>query len=457
MAAEARESLVPARGPVEYDLLGMPDDQFELLCFRLIRLEHPAVEKPSESSDGGADALLPKTDGGYERVWQAKHYPDAIRWDKCKKSLADARINYSPERYTYCFPRNLTKTEQKTFDRHFRGEGAPISVDYWNGDEIQARLTETREGQVVAKHFFKDDGETLEEIKRAVQAKGSLDTPDDALRRMKPVGEYLAASDPYFSYAGSTYGEGAETKPPEGTIMSVSESEGQTIQRIDVVPKDPEAMELHAPRGTMKFPVEVYREAEQALVRGEDFTAEGIEINWERLPPAFGEHVGRPQRADVTIGPVAPRPPAPWDAQVRVESGDDWAQIDVDLRPVDPPEGWDGALQGTRAGLTVRVFTRRVGDGGQAQFKYSYAFSSDPARRQLETLHLMDLLARPGGTLRIAERQPSGREATLQTGAEEDTEPLDALRTFLGWIVENRGLGRRFDSTWTRRLHPGEL
>jgi hypothetical protein len=62
MAAEARQSLVPARGPVKYDLLDMPEDEFELLCFRLIRLEYPAIEKPSESSDGGADALLPKAD-----------------------------------------------------------------------------------------------------------------------------------------------------------------------------------------------------------------------------------------------------------------------------------------------------------------------------------------------------------------------------------------------------------
>jgi hypothetical protein len=427
---------VSVRGPVSYDLLGMPDKEFERLCHRLIRLEHPEVEKPADSSDGGADALLPKSGGGYARAWQAKHFPKRMRWDECLKSFHDGQRNFAPERYTFCFPRNLNKTEQKTFDKHFRGENTEIPVDYWSGSEIQARLSETPEGRAVAKHFFADDGETLEEIKRAAQAKGSLDTPQDALERMKPIGEYLAAGDPYFSYAGSVYGEGAETKPPEGTIMSLSESGEGTTSRIDVVPNDEEAMELHAPKGTMMFPVEVYREAEEALARGEDFTAEGIEVTWEQLPPAFKDEIGQPLRADVTIGRAGPPPPAPWDARVSVENQGDRAQIDVDLRPVAPPDGWDGALEGSRAGLTLRVFMRRVGEGGEAEFKYSYTLSGDPARQQLETLRFMDLIAQPGGTLRIAERRRSEREVTLQTGAPEDTEQLEALRTFLGWVVE---------------------
>jgi hypothetical protein len=414
----------------------MPDEQFERLCHRLIRLEYPDVEKPADSGDGGADALLPKPEGGYSRAWQAKHFPGRIRWDKCRKSLADASGNFAPERYTFCFPRNLTKTEQKTFDRHFRGEEAEIPVDYWSGDEIQARLSESPAGRAVAKHFFADDGQTLEEIKRAVEAKGSLDTPQDALERMKPIGEYLAAGDPYFTYAGSVYQEGTETEPPEGTIMSVSESSEGITSRIDVVPNDEEAIELHAPKGTMMLPVEVYREAEEALTRGEDFTAKGIEVTWDQLPPAFDEDIGRPRRADVTIGPAGPPPPAPWDARLSVENQSERAHIDIDLRPVAPPAGWDGALEGSRAGLTLQIFTRHFDDGGQAEFKYSYNLSRHPARQQLEALRFMDLVAKPDGTLRIADRRHSGREASLETGVPEDTERLEALRAFLGWVVE---------------------
>jgi hypothetical protein len=434
--ADQGKELVAARGPLQYDLLGMPHEQFDLLCYRLLRLEYPKIIKPAESSDGGADALLPKEEGGYEHAWQMKHYPKAINWTKCKESFASALDNYSPQGYTFLFPRSLTITEQKTFDKHFRSTKIQIPVDFINGAEIQARLDESDDGRRIAKHFFKDDGDVLEEIKRFAQAGGALEKPEDAMARMKSIGDYLAASDPYFSYAGSVYREGTETKPHEGAVMSVSESDGTVTTRIDVVPDDPEAMELHAPKGTMHFPIEVYEEAKKALARGEEFTAEGIEVTWEQLPPAFGEQVGETREADVTIGPVARRPPAPWDARISVENEGEKARIDVDLRPVDPPAGWESALQGTSDGLTVRIFTRRVGDGGEARVKYSYSFSRDPARAQLEALRFMDLIFKPGGTMQIATRPPSQREVTLQTGAEEDAEPLETLRTFLGWIVE---------------------
>lgn len=428
---------VSARGPIRYDLTGMTDTDFELLCHRLVRIEHPDVVKPAESGDGGVDALLPKPGGGYAHGWQSKHFPGRMRWDKCRKSFCDARENYKPERYTFCFPRNLTKTEQQTFDKHFRGEDAEIPVDYWSGDEIQARLTETERGQTIAKHFFKDDGETLAEIKRAVEAKGSLDTPHDALQRMKPIGEYLAAGDPYFTYAGSVYGDGAETEPPEGAVMSVSESGEGITSRIDVVPNDPEAMELHGPRGKMILPVEAYRRAQEDLARGKDFTFEGVEVIWEQLPPAFSGEVDRPRRADVTIGPVHRLQPAPWDARLTVENEGARAQFDVDLRRIDPPHGWDGALEGLTAGLTVRLLVRRVGSGGQGELKYNYSLARDPARRQLEVLRFLDLAAAPGGTVRIVDRwRGSERQTTFETGATTDTNRPETLSAFLGWVVE---------------------
>lgn len=427
-----------ARGPARYDLVGMPDTDFDLLCYRLIRLEHPGVEKPAESNDGGADALLPRIGGGYERAWQSKHFPGRMHWKECQKSFRDATKNYEPKRYTFCFPRNLTKTEQQTFDKHFRGEEAEIPVDYWGGDEIQARLTETSRGRTIAKHFFNDDGEMLVEIKRAAEAKGPLDSPQDALARMKPIGDYLAAGDPYFTYAGSVYGDGAETEPAANAVMSVSESDATGVtSRIDVVPNDPEAMELYGPKGRLMLPVEAYRRAEEALAVGEVFTFEGVEVIWEQLPPAFSEEVDHPRRADVTLGPVRRPMPTPWNAHLRVNNHGATAQISVDLRPVAPAQGWDGALEGTTAGLTTRLQMRRVGNGGQGELNYRYTLSRDAPRRQLDVLHFLDLAAEPGGTIFITDRKKnSPRQVTFTTGAPEDTDRLDALRAFLQWITE---------------------
>ncbi len=264
---------------------------------------------------------------------------------------------------------------------------------------------------------------------------------------MRPIGEYLSSDDAYFNYAGSTYGEGAETRPPEGTVMSYSESIGGITSRIDVVPRDPEAMELYGPKGTMRLPADAYQKAQEAMATGKDFTFEGVEYEWERLPPAFSEEIGRTGRADVTLGPAPRRRATRWDARLTVDNGGTREQLDVVLEAVDVPPGWDGRLEGEVAGLKVRHMMRRVGEGEQGELSYNYSLSDAPARQQLAALRLLNLAAIPGGRMRIANRVPGPmRETTFDTGAMEKTERLDALSAFLGWIVEIE--------TWTGRTLP---
>lgn len=223
------------RGSTAYDFKAMADADFDRMCFRLIHLEFPDAIKPAEVGDGGADALLPKPGGGYARAWQAKHYPAAIKWGECKKSLADALKNYHPDRYTFCFPRPLTKRELGTFDKHFRNAESPIPVDHWNSEELAIRLGRSPEGLVIARHFFADDSDQLEAIKRAAIAKRSLDTPSDALEHLRPAGELLASSDPYFSYPAAVYQEGGPEMPvAEDAVMSITQSEGGIVSRLDV-------------------------------------------------------------------------------------------------------------------------------------------------------------------------------------------------------------------------------
>lgn len=427
-----------ARGPITYDLKGQSYGDFELMCFRLIRLDYPKVEKPHDVSDGGADALLAEP-GGYARAWQAKHFPGSINWTECRKSFESALANYEPKQYTFCFPRNLTKAELRTFDKHFRQADNHVLVDYWNGDELQARLSDTDRGRAVAAHFFDDDGEKLDAIKRAALAKGTLDTPHDALERMQPVGEFLAQSDPYFSYSAATYREASPAQTPiaKGAIMSVERSEGGIVSRLDVVPNDAEALDLFAPRGTMTFDAGVYRKLAEGLARGEAVTADDVVVNWEQLPPALSEDIGQPMRAQVTIGPaVKPQPPAPWRARVKVQTGADSAGVDLDLKPVDPPAGWEGCLEGAFAGLTLRILVRRTETGGESTLKYHYSLDSSPARDQLQVLRLLDLAAREGGTMSILDRDGGDRQVSLATGAPEDRDPLYALTAFLESIVE---------------------
>jgi hypothetical protein len=430
--------LVKAKGPVQYDLAGMHDGDFDLLCFRLIRLHHPDAVKPKESGDGGADVLLPHGGGGYSRAWQAKHYPGRINWTACKKSLADAVKNYGPERYTFCFPRDLSGTEQKTFDKHFRAPGAAIPVDFWNGTEIQSRLTESHDGRTVADHFFKDDADQLEEIKLAALAKGDLSTVGDALDRMNPIGNFLARKDPYYHYPAAIYEAGGKSKTPvaDGTIMSIEQPHDGVIARIDVVPKDEEALDLFAPKGRMTLPREAYERLQEAVSRGEPVTAEGVELTFEQLPPALSDDVGKPMVGSISFVPDQGPPPTPWDAKFVAERGSLKERFDVMLEPVAPPEGWDGCLEGSFGDLVVRFLFRRHDDGGQLGATYTYRLGTSPANEQLRALRFMDLVAGDGGTLRIVDKRHPERDFTLDTGAPDDTADTSALVAFFESIVE---------------------
>jgi hypothetical protein len=437
---ESKQDNTPVshRGPVEYDLVGMPDPDFDRLCYRLIRLEHPNAIKPTESGDGGADALLPAPGAGYERAWQAKHYPKAIRWTECRKSFEDAIANYEPAAYTFCFPRDLSGREQQTFDKHFRNGRVEIPVDFWNGSEIQARLTESDAGKRVAAHFFKDDADQLKAIERAALAKGELSTVGDALERMNPIGGFLAGSDPYFSYPAAIYeaGEAAKTPVAEGAVMSVEQPSGALIARIDVVPRDEEALELFRPKGTITFPVETYERLQEAVRRGEATSAEGLEVTFEQLPPALSEDIGKPMVGTVSFEPDRSRAPKPWDARFVGRLGDLSETVDAKLEPAAPPSGWDGCLEGGFAGLSVRFLFRRRGEGGQMAVNYSYRLGEASARDQLKVLRFLDIVSEPGSTMQVVDKKDRERELLFDGGALDDDADTSALMAFFECIVE---------------------
>lgn len=208
-------SPISAKGTTEYPLKAMPADKFDGMVARLIRLESPAAIKPAETGDGGADMALPRAGGGYERCWQSKHFPGAINWTECDKSLAAARANWGPARYTFCFPRDLNAREQRTFDRHFRGPDMDIDVDQWNGTELQARLAGSDAGRRVARTFCDDIEVDREKTYQAIEAGGRLDTTGDALDRFSNIGRYLAGKDPFFRYPSAIH-------EPDGTGPGVT-------------------------------------------------------------------------------------------------------------------------------------------------------------------------------------------------------------------------------------------
>lgn len=395
---------MPKRVPV-YDLLGMPDTDFELMCSRLIRLEFPGAFKPADTKDGGADTVLPRTSGGYERAWQAKHFRGQVPWTRCRESLASATKNWAGiSEYTFCFPRTLTAAEQKTFDGHFRGDDQTVVVNLWNGEALQARLVGSPPGQRVARTFFADVEADHEQMMRAVESAGRLDSHQDVLDRLGNISGALQTRDAYFSYPTATHeADMPGPGPTEGAVMSLESINAEGVRRIDVVPRDSEAMTEHGPELRIQPADDEHgpaaMEALDAALRGGRSVdiEEGLDVTFTRLPPAFAELEGERLsggRVRIGDGPAEDRPVLPWNARMHIRSDRGEETINILLEPTDDvPEGWDHAKVGASGGLTIMALSRWLGDTrtgrGEMRWNFTHRRDASPTPDQLKALRFL--------------------------------------------------------------------
>jgi len=431
------------KGPTQYDLLGMHDEDFESMVGRLVRLEFDKAFKPSNAKDGGADMVLPRPVEGYERCWQAKHFSGKIRWEQCEQSLKDAIDNWPRiSEYTFVFPRELTVTEQKTFDRKFRGKNANVEVSLWNGEELQARLTGSDAGRRVARTFFEDAELDRENVNRAIAVGGRLETAIDALEQLGKIGGFLAGDDAFFSYPATTHeSDGPGHLPPTEAVMSIGETEGSITRRIDLVPRDEEATERYGPQfrfdaADSEAGQQAAAKLEEALREGKSVEiGEGLDLTFTRLPPAFEDLVGKrlPDVA-VTLGqPRRVRPTAkPFRARLEAHTDRGQAAVDLELRQADTvPEGWDDAFVGHYGDMTVTQVARLTANGGMVRWTFRYRRGTAPVRKQLAALKLLDAAGGTGEFKLTRLGGPNPPTLTSQTDPSSLDSPVEALITVL--------------------------
>jgi hypothetical protein len=403
--------------PDRFRFAEQSDDDFDELTYRLIMLEHPRAVKMA-APDGGLDTLLPLPGrDGYSRGWQAKRYTGNISWSKCKESLDRAVEQYGIEQLTFCFARNLTVNHEKLFVKHLVGRHAGVTVDYLNASALTARLTQTDEGQRVARHFF-GDRDALARIERAQRAGGALASESDARERSLAVGEFMASSDPYFSYP-TAQGEVGLPVPaaPAQTVMSVEHTRGAITVRTDAIPRDAEAMKRYGPRGQLIFSADdagrrALRALQRALTQGGEVEIDsGVSARWDQLPPMFAEMVGETVEGKVKIVVGAPMPP--WPVRITADTDRGEAAIDLDLAAQDSEEDWEFLLSGSSAGLTFTIRGRwdPVAERGEVNMTWTHTRDDSPAHEQAPVLAFLKAL-HGSGTLRIEDR--SGRRPSVE-------------------------------------------
>lgn len=423
-------------GPRRFNFEELSNSDFEELCHELIRLECPEVAKTA-APDGGADSLLPLAQGGWEHAWQAKRFTGTIYWAQCKESLDRAVETYDVKRVTFCFAKNLTKAQQKKFDSDLKGRHEDVLVDFWDKAALTHRLNNSPEGQRVARHYFGDHSHDNELILRAVRAGGPLEKSKDAVERTRPIGEFLSGHDPYFTYPQVIHEEGLPEPPAaEGTVMSVTSTDGGISIRHDAIPRHPDAMERFGPRITMSFTDdEAGMRAAKAFAEGTSrgrpvILDEGVEVIAERLPPLWEEEVGRTIKARVEIRPNIP----PWVAQVTATSDEGSETLVIPLEVTDdPPEDWDLSFRGNYGGMVFSVLMRKQ-DRGEITMNWSYTFGTAPAREQVAALRLITFMHGQGEIL-IRDLKSGRPDLRHPTDERPLPDEIPALLSFLEDLV----------------------
>lgn len=292
---------------------------------------------------------------------------------------------------TFCFPVDLGKDHHLRFDAELCHRHSGVRVDSWDASEIQARLTVSDGGQRVARHYFGDPSAEPELIARAIRAGGELSNNDDAIQRLHPVGEFLDEHDPFFVYPQYQYRNGDDPPRTPKSVISLERSNGQQTVRIDAVPRDAEAAERFRPTVQVVFDGDdgevERRRLDDALMRNQPVTiSRGVSATFTQMPPAFGEAVGRPFAAEISIRPNRD----PWPAEFRVLVGGDEQSVQVQMEPMDEaPAGWDVAFEGRLGGLCISLLARFEEEREQVAVNWRHRLDGSPAREQLRALRLV--------------------------------------------------------------------
>ncbi len=432
-------------GPRRFDFDVLGDDDFELLTYLVVLLEHPDALR-LRAPDFGADAALRREDGSYGRCWQSKRFTKQVSWPKCKASLDTAVKTYAMPRYTFCFARDLTGPQEQLFKKHLVGRHRGVDVDWLGNSRLTGYLLGSDQGRRIEAHFYGDPVLDTQALMHALRAGGELLTGSDAVARMNEIADWFESRDPFFSYTLSTrtpsVAPAAAATPGMAMAVEIQASEDRIV-RIEAVPRNRAAF-YRMPQGELQFPATPEGQIEQqrfreTLLRGGEATF-SVGVRFESLPAGLVAFDPGGQVMDVSIR-AERTPPLPLDARIIVTTDRGKAAIDIALLPVEPSAKWDAMFEGALEGLTMTLLLRVRKGRGQTRMNWTYRPTAGRVSQQANLLALLDVMY-GSGTLRIQELGGDRHyEQKLRRREPDNLIPfarrlLEDLRTIQDWVGE---------------------
>lgn len=431
-------------GPRAFNFDLLDDDDFELLGYLLTQLEHPAAVRVA-APDKGADWVLPAAEGGYERAWQAKRFTRNLYVAKCIESLDAAITHYGVRRYTFLFARDLTAGQEKSFDSRLRQRHPGVEVDYIGKSKLIGLLLESPEGERIANHFYGDPEADTKALVRALRAGAApMEDAAEALARLGAVADYLDDHDPFFDYPTSSRPSHLPGQPLyPGSVGAIEIFDRNSVRRIEAIPRNAEALRLFGPEGRLEFDPTPEgtraREAfDEAFARGGGAVemGKGARLVLSRMPPAFAPFLSPVQEGGTfELRQISP-PQSVWPATLTARTDRGESELDVDLRRIAAPRGWDGKFAGNAAGMALDLLLRRRAKGGQMQLNWRYdADETQALREQAKVLALIDV-ASGKGELVISDRSGVRPDLLMALTGRPVLEFLEPNRLAVGWLIE---------------------
>lgn len=419
----------------------LTDESFEGLCYQILRSRHPELNVTKIEGAGG-DAGVDIYAGNLgERpiIWQCKYFRNGVKQaqkNQVLKSLKTVLEHYTPRIWILCIPVDLSGTAQIWFHKIKRDFSNTVEVKCFPAAEIVPELLRRPS---ILEQFFPNAFMVASRVRSVIAGNSELLDADLAQKAVESVVEQQrrysegdARFDYIFSFPGSSHP--GEIPPSNRAFLSYFDGE----KRVDVIPRDFEALKLNPPRAKLEVKERTALEKlRRAIEKGTRETFGPHELRILSLPLAEVLSMPLERIREIEIGPK----PSPQRMAYRViaESGDHKEQYPFLEFAITRPGTEEVELRSL--GPAALQFSIVLTKGPISQF----ALERDFVGKKLEDVKkaiLFEKVLREGGTVSIVDLR-SDREiggSVSKSVPRYDVEDFD----FLDFIGRLQTIEKRF-------------